>query len=404
MWTQQLAQSYTSVDELSRAGLLRPDEAARLARLGERFQVRVTPYYASLMQSGMRPGSQADQPSCPIRLQAIPALGEEDPSELPAWATEWSRRIHGRDVPWTPDPIGDVERLAAARLTHRYGNRAILHLSTMCAVYCRFCFRKSHLNEREAALYDGSLDPAFAYLAGHEEIRELILTGGDPLSLTDTALERVLERASALPHLRVVRIHSRMAVTLPSRLTPELAALLARVQSRSPLSIHLVSHFNHPREWTTEAREALSRMRGAGVALFNQSVLLRDVNADPPILGELFQSLYESGVTPMYLHYPDWTPGTFAFRPGIERGQEIMRELRGQLPGAALPHYVLDLPGGHGKASLLDSTTRKLEEFPASQSGGRGALKIRGALYELASPATRAGRGTPLYLDLTFAR
>ena len=148
----------------------------------------------------------------------------------------------------------------------------------------------------------------------------------------------MLERAARVPSLRVVRIHSRMAVTLPSRLTPDLAELLAR--ARGELSVHLVSHFNHPREWTPEAREGLRVLRRAGIPLFNQSVLLSGINDSTETLAELFQGLYESGVTPMYLHHPDWTPGTFHFRPSIARGQSLLRDLRGVVPGAALPHYV----------------------------------------------------------------
>ena len=181
-----------------------------------------------------------------------------------------------------------------------------------------------------------------------------------------------------------------MAVTLPSRLTPELAELLSR--PRGELSVHLVSHFNHPREWTPEARAGLKLLRRAGIPLFNQSVLLSGINDEAETLAGLFQGLYEDGVTPMYLHHPDWTPGTFHFRLSIARGQSLVRELRGLVPGAALPHYVLDLPQGGGKSSLLDATVRKIDDL------GRGP--IQGAVYELASPQTRAGRGTPLYLDL----
>jgi lysine 2,3-aminomutase len=381
MWTQDLAQSYSSVDQLSQAGLITPGEANRLSNLGDRFKVRITPYYAGLMSAS------AD---CPIRRQAIPDLGEEDP-ELPEWARAWSQKIYGRPAPWHADAIGDLEKLAAPRLTHRYGNRAILHLSSLCAVYCRFCFRKAHLNEKERALYDGSLDPAFEYLERNPEIRELILTGGDPLSLTNPALERVIARAAAIPHLRVLRIHSRMAVTLPSRLTPELGELLAR--ARGSLSVHLVSHFNHPREWTPEARRGLGALRSSGISLFNQNVLLAGINDSVECLTELYQGLYEEGVTPFYLHHADWTPGTFQFRVSIERGQEIARGLRGRLPGPALPHYVLDIPQGYGKTSLLDASVRKVEAF-------RDDGRVHGAVYEVLAPKTRSEAPAPLYLDL----
>jgi lysine 2,3-aminomutase len=382
MWKQELAQSYSTVTELSQAGLITPDEAVRLSSLGERFKVRITPYYARLMTAS---------PDCPIRSQAIPALSEEDPT-LPVWASEWSQKIYGRPAPWDMDAIGDVAKLAAPRLTHRYGNRAIMHLSSLCAVYCRFCFRKGHLNDEDRTLYDGSLDPAFAYLEATPEIRELILTGGDPLSLTELALAKVLDRVGRIPHLRVLRIHSRMAVTLPSRLNQELAELLGRPRE---FEIHLVSHFNHPREWTAEARHGLRLMREARVTLYNQNVLLAGVNDSVECLVELYQGLYENGVNPFYLHHPDWTPGTFGFRVSVAKGQQIARALRGRLSGPAMPHYVLDIPQGNGKASLLDASTRKLAEFKNDT--------LIGAVYEIQAPQTRTSPSSSLYLDLSPA-
>jgi lysine 2,3-aminomutase len=349
VWQAELAQSYDSVASLADAGLLAPAEAARLHAVGEAFRVRITPYYAGLMR--------ADDPACPIRRQAIPGLGETDP-ELPGWAREWSLRAYGRETPWTADAIGDVARLAAPRLTHRYGNRAILHLSSLCAVYCRFCFRKSHLNDGERTLYEGALDPSLDYVARTAAIRELILTGGDPLSVTDAALARLLERLAAIPHLKTVRLHTRMAVTLPSRLTPELAALLGRPW---PFQIVFVSHFNHPREWTAEARAGLRSLRRAGVTLLNQNVLLRGINDSAAILTELYQGLYEEGVIPYYLHHADWTPGTFHFRVSLARGHEILRELQGDLPGPAIPRYILDLPGGGGKIPIMPQYMLKKE-------------------------------------------
>ncbi len=379
MWTQELAQSYTSLAHLKAANLVSSEEAERLTKIGARFKVRITPYYASLMSSDSQ---------CPIRLQAIPALGEDDPL-LPEWAIALSQEIYQRNEPWHPDAIGDVEHLAAPRITHRYGNRAILHLSSMCAVYCRFCFRKEHLNDQDRALYDGSLDPALHYLTENPIIRELILTGGDPLSLTDTALARLLEKLAHVSHLKVVRIHSRMAVTMPSRLTAELAELLGRDW---PFQIHLVSHFNHPKEWTLEAKAGLKRIKRVGVALLNQNVLLRGINDSAETLQALYQGLYEASVLPFYLHHPDWTPGTFHFRVSIEQGQAIMRELRGHLPGAAIPHYVLDIPQGSGKASLLDTHVTPLFKFTEGS--------IQGAVYELTSPETRRGSRKTRYLDL----
>ena len=381
-WSAQLLSSFTSVEELAQASLITSDEALTLGRLGERFRVRVPRYYAGLMNNSVE-----GRASCPIRKQALPALGEEDPV-LPPWAQEWSRRAFGRREPWTNDAIGDVAKLAAPRLTHRYGNRAILHLSSLCALYCRFCFRKSHLNDSERTLYDGSLDPALAYLSEHTEIREVILTGGDPLSLPDAWLARFLDRLEKISHLKHVRLHSRMGATLPARLTPELAVLLS---DRSYV-VSLVSHFNHPKELTEFALERLAGLRRRGIPLYNQSVLLRGVNDDDEVLYTLFQALFENGVMPFYLHQADWTPGTFDFRLPIARGQALMTQLAGRLSGPALPHYVLDIPEGGGKISLTGRGVRLIDE--------RSDGKIGGALFEVITPQTRNDANVPqLYAE-----
>jgi lysine 2,3-aminomutase len=291
-------------------------------------------------------------------------------------------------VPWTSDPIGDLARLAAPRLTHRYGNRVILHVSAACALYCRFCFRKSHLNATEEALYKGQLAPAIAYLQAHPEVREVILTGGDPLSVPDGPLARLLGQLEAIPHIKRVRIHSRMPVTLPARLTAELADLLANRR----FTTCLVAHFNHPRELTPVALAKLERLRRRGVVVYNQAVLLRGINNHEDTLFDLFQTLYEAGVTPYYLHHPDWTPGTFHFRVPIAQGRALMTALSGRLSGPAVPHYVLDVPGGHGKVRLLDASCTQLEE--------RVTPDLAGALHRLALPNTRAGSDAPaLYAE-----
>ena len=288
------------------------------------------------------------------------------------------------------DPIGDVTRLVAPRLTLRYGNRALLHVTPACALYCRFCFRKSHLNDDDRTLYAGGLDPALEALRQHPEVRELILSGGDPLALTDEGLRKLFQKVAAMGHIRQVRLHSRMAVTLPMRLTEELALLCAE----QPFAVAMVAHFNHPREITPEARAGLARMRRRGIPLYNQTVLLAGVNDRIDTLAELFQTLYENGTTPFYLHHPDWTPGTFQFRLPIVRGQELMQALSGRLSGPALPHYVLDLPGGFGKVRLMEADAAQLL---VRQADGRFA----GALYRVRSPHTRVpGTNSQLYLDL----
>jgi lysine 2,3-aminomutase len=377
-WQTELLNSHTSIKSLLNDGLITNEQATSLESIGSRFRVRIPRYYAALIDR--------NDPHCVIRKQAIPETSENDPI-LPEWAQIWSTRAYGRAVPWTNDPIGDLDLLAAPRLTHRYGNRALIHMSSLCALYCRFCFRKSHLNDSERLLYDGSLEPALEYLRTHTEVKELILTGGDPLSLPDVWLEKFFTKLESIAHLRTVRIHSRMAVTMPSRLTERLGELLGS----SSLHIALVSHFNHPRELTAFARERLNLMRHHGVTLYNQNVLLRGVNDSVETLEALYQGLYEQGVTPFYLHHPDWTPGTFHFRHSIETGRELVRKLSGRLSGPAMPQYVLDIPGGLGKVPLLDENRIQLRE---NYSDGT----IEGALYEVRPPHTLAEKTeTPTY-------
>lgn len=377
-WRAELRQSYTSIAELVDAGLLDAADGAKLAAIEQAYQIRIPRYYAALMSQS------AD---CPIRLQALPHLCEHDP-ELPDWAQRWSQQCYGRSVPWIADAIGDVAKLGAPRITHRYESRVIVHISSACALYCRFCFRKSHLNDADRVLYDGTLQPALDYIAAHPEIREVILTGGDPLSVSDLWLGRFLGALEQISHIKHVRLHSRMAVTLPSRLTTDFADQIS--DRRMPVS--LMSHFNHPREITAEARAALHRLRRRGVPLYNQTVLLRGINATASILSDLFNELYEQGVRPFYLHHPDWTPGTFHFRVPIAYGQDLMRDLMGRLPGPALPAYVLDIPQGAGKVRLESASVRLIEQ--------RSDTKIGGALYELIAPHTREGAGkTTMYAD-----
>jgi len=385
-WQQELRRSLTTPAQLAESGLISLEESRDpgLHHLMRENQVRITPHYASLMDR--------NDPDCPIRLQAVPSMTRELDPVLPDWIQQLSRELYGQSEPWRDDAIGDLARLEAPRLTHRYGNRALLHVSDNCAVWCRFCFRKSHLNDREEALYTGRFDEALEYITKTPNITELILTGGDPLSLGDEPLSRLLARLEEVPHLRNVRIHTRMAVTLPSRITQGLAGLLGR-----PRSYHLTvsNHFNHERELAAPNLGALELLRKNGVTLLNQSVLLRGVNDTPDALVTLFQKLYESGVIPFWLHHPDWTPATFGFRVSIAEGQQLYRELFGRISGPALPHYVLDLPGGLGKAPLNDPRVQVLE---SQERDG-----CRATVYQIPTPSVRNGETTRAtrYLDIS---
>lgn len=301
-----------------------PAELVRDAAAAATFPVRAPPRYLDLID-------WADERD-PIRRQVIPSAAElvHDPRER-------------------EDPIGDLAHSPVPRLTHRYPDRVLLYPTYQCAVYCRHCFRKDSLADDDAASYtDDLLTPALDYIAAHPEIREVILTGGDPLILGDDRLERLRRRIEAIGHIRLLRLHTRIPVVLPTRVGPGLVRAL-----KGRLMVCLVTHFNHVREITPETVDAARLLREAGFLLLNQTVLLRGVNDDPEALRSLFRELvYALGIRPYYLHHCDATRGLTHFRTTIDRGLELMTALRGHISGLCVPHYVLDLPGGDGKIPL----------------------------------------------------
>jgi lysine 2,3-aminomutase len=264
------------------------------------------------------------------------------------------------------DPIGDDAHSPVPGVVHRYPDRALLLLTAACLVHCRFCFRREFVGQPARALSKEQFEAAFAYLAAHPEIWEVILSGGDVLTLPDAYLASVLARLRAITHVRVVRFHSRVPAVLPDRMTDDLARLL-----RAHAPVYMVAHVNHPREVTPEFVAAVGRLVDRGVPVLSQSVLMRGVNDDAAVLADLFRRLVEARVKPYYLHHPDLARGTGHFRVTIARGQALMRELRGRISGLCLPTYVLDIPGGHGKVPI-----------------GAQYVHYRGGdLYELDSPA-----------------
>ena len=268
-------------------------------------------------------------PRDPIRLQVIPRAEE----------LSWDPRE-------SDDPIGDRAHSPVPRLTHRHRDRALLYPTYQCAVYCRHCFRKESLVE--AGFDQAALEPALAYIAAHDELREVILTGGDPLVLADDRLAWLRARLEAAPHLRMLRVHTRVPVVAPQRVRPSLSAAL-----RGRLMVAVVTQFNHVREITPACVEAARVLREAGFMLLNQTVLLRGVNDDPTALSELFQELvYGLGIKPYYLHHCDTTRGLTHFRTTIDAGLDLAAELRAKVSGLCQPTYVLDLPGGRGKIPL----------------------------------------------------
>ncbi|NLH82151.1 MAG: lysine-2,3-aminomutase-like protein [Phyllobacteriaceae bacterium] len=310
------------VDDLVAAGLIAPEAAPALARVVDRFALTITDEMAALID----PTDPAD----PIAAQFVPSVEELDvlPDE-------------------TVDPIGDGPHEVASGVTHRYFDRVLLKPTHLCRVYCRFCFRRDRVGHGEANLSEADLDAAFAYVAAHPQIFEVILSGGDPLVLSDRRLAAILERLEAIPHVEVVRLHSRVPVVDPARIGEATARLLRR-----RFATWMVIHVDHPRELTEAASGAIGRLVDAGVPVLSQTTLLSGVNADASVLEALFRRLVALRVKPYYLHHLDRAEGTARFRTTIEEGAALMRSLRGRLTGIAQPSWVLDIPGGHGKVPL----------------------------------------------------
>lgn len=308
--------------QLVAAGLLPPDRAAEAERVAGRYAVAVTPAVAGLMD--------AADPADPIARQYIPS-----PAEL----------IEAPDD--RSDPIGDQRLSPVKGIVHRYPDRVLLKPLLVCPVYCRFCFRRETVGDAEGTLSPAELDAALAYIAARPLLREVILTGGDPLMLPPPKLGALICRLAAIGHIETVRIHSRVPVADPERITDALAAAL-----RAETAVWLAVHVNHPRELSPPARAALARLADAGLPLLSQTVLLKGVNDDAAVLEELFRALVRNRVRPYYLHHPDLAPGTAHFRPSLAEGRAIMKALRGRLSGIAQPTYVLDIPGGAGKVPV----------------------------------------------------
>ncbi len=306
------------------AGLAPPEQRAALEAVAARYAIALPPVLADLIDR--------NDPHDPIVRQLVPTADELDhqPQEL-------------------LDPIGDDAHSPVEGIVHRYPDRVLLKLTHVCAVYCRFCFRREMVGPGKAkALSAVALTRALDYIAGRPEIWEVILTGGDPLVLSPRRLRDVMKRLAAIEHVKVLRIHTRVPVAEPSRVTAELVRAL-KVKGKPT---YVAVHVNHARELTATARAACARLAHAGIPLLGQSVLLAGVNDTPQALGDLMRALVECRIKPYYLHHADLAPGTANLRTGIAAGQHLLRTLRGRLSGLCQPAYVLDIPGGHGKSPI----------------------------------------------------
>jgi lysine 2,3-aminomutase len=311
------------LSQLAEAGLMPAGKRAALERVAAQYAVAITPAMAGLIDPA--------DPHDPIARQFVPNAAELD-----------------RRPEETADPIGDGAHSPVEGVVHRYPDRALLKLTAVCAVYCRFCFRREMIGPDAEPLSAKKLDAALSYIAAHDEIWEVILTGGDPLVLSPRRLKTVVARLAAIEHVKVIRVHTRIPAADPARVTPELAnALKAKGKAT-----YVVLHANHPRELTDAAREACALLIDAGIPMLAQSVLIAGVNDDPATLEALMRALVECRIKPYYLHHGDLAPGTAHLRTSIEHGQSLMRQLRGRVSGLCQPSYVLDIPGGHGKSPI----------------------------------------------------
>jgi lysine 2,3-aminomutase len=302
------------------AGLITKAQMAGIEATEARYAVAISPAMRTLIQ----------QPDDPIGRQFIP-----DVAELVTAPHE------------SADPIGDDALSPVKGVVHRYPDRALLKPLLICPVYCRFCFRREHVGPDGGLLTDAELHAAYAWFAAHPAVTEVILTGGDPLMLSPRRLGGIIAALSAMPQIQTIRIHSRVPVADPERLTDELAASM-----ETDRSLWLVVHANHASEFTPAAGQALRRLRSQGIPMLGQSVLLRGVNDSSGALEALFRSMIAHRVKPYYLHQLDPAPGTARFHVPIEEGRTLLQNLRGRVTGLAWPTYVLDIAGGHGKVPI----------------------------------------------------
>lgn len=333
-----------------KADISNPTNDPAIAAVMERYAVSVTDHVLSAMET-------QDTAADPVARQYLPAADElvNTPEEL-------------------DDPIGDGAHSPVKGIVHRYPDRVLLKPVHVCAVYCRFCFRREKVGPGSEALSADELAAAIDYIKNAPQVWEVILTGGDPFVLSARRLRDIMAALNAIPHVQVIRFHTRVPVADPARITDDVIAAL-----ESEKAVYVVLHANHAQELTDAVKACVRKFVAAGIPLLSQSALLRGVNDKPEVLEKLFRALTAMKVKPYYLHHPDLAPGTSHFRLTIAAGQDIMRRLQGRVSGVALPRYVLDIPGGHGKVPV---EPRWIE--PAQNGDGYTVQDYRGNshLYE----------------------
>jgi lysine 2,3-aminomutase len=356
-WRWQLQHRITSVEQLQRfMPTLTPEERAGTLLAASKLSLAITPYFFNLIDP-------ADE-HCPIRWQVIPRIEE------------------ARTAPWEmSDPCGEDSHSPVPGLVHRYPDRVLFLVTDRCASYCRYCTRSRLVSNASGYDFHPEFEKQIDYIRQNTNIRDVLLSGGDPLLFSDEKLEHLLSRLRAIPHVEFLRIGSRIPIFLPQRITPELCAMLKKYH---PLFLSI--HSNHPRELTIEVRDALGRLADAGIPLGNQSVLLRHVNDDLTVMRALMQKLLMCRVKPYYLYQCDLIAGSAHLRASVRKGLEIMEGLRGHTTGYAVPQYVIDAPGGGGKVPVNP-------DYVLSRNAKRVIIRnFEGKIFEY----PEAADGTPL--------
>lgn len=322
-WKWQVSNRITTVENLKKVINLTPQEEEDINDTLKSFRLGITPYYASLMDP--------DNPRCPIRMQAVPVIAETQRSKADML-----------------DPLHEDKDSPAPGLTHRYPDRVLLLITDQCSMYCRHCTRRRLAGEKDAARSRDDIDKCIEYIRETPQVRDVLLSGGDCLLVNDRVLEYIISKLRMIPHVEIIRLGSRTPVVMPQRITDDLVNMLKKYHP-----IWLNTHFNHPKEITHEAAEALRKLADAGIPLGNQSVLLRGVNDCPHVMRELVQSLTRNRVRPYYIYQCDLSLGIEHFRTPVSKGIEIIESLRGHTSGYAVPTFVVDAPGGGGKIPVM---------------------------------------------------
>ncbi len=337
-WQWQLGNAVRDIPSLKKVITIDENQESEIEKCLERFRMAITPYYATLLEKDYSRGV--------VRLQAVPTSNELHVSE------------HDQE-----DPLHEDVDSPVPGLTHRYPDRVLMLVTHICSMYCRHCTRRRVVGDHDTHLSRAQIDNCIEYIRQHPEIRDVLLSGGDPLALTDDHLEYILQKIRAIEHVEIIRIGTRMPVVLPMRITESLTTMLKKYHP-----IYVNTHFNHPHEITEDSKNACARLADAGIQLGNQTVLLRDVNDCPNIMKKLMHELLKIRVKPYYIYQCDLSAGISHFRTSITKGMEIIENLRGHTTGMAVPTFVVDAPGGGGKIPLMPN-------YLVSQSDRRFALR-----------------------------